>query len=893
MQLKIVLWNANGLAQHTVEVKAYLQTQNVDIMLISETHFTTRSYIKIPKYTIYATQHPDGTAHGGTAIIIKNSIKHHLHGHHTLAHLQATSITIDDWIGPLTIAAIYCPPKHTIKSEQFRSYYATLGHRFLAGGDYNAKHLHWGSRLTTPRGRELFKAMQADNLSYVSTGEPTHWPSDRRKVPDLLDFGVVKGIPTLSMHAESSLDLSSDHSPVIINVHSKIAQQPSPPSLSTKITNWATFRHLITENLTIDVPLKTNRDVEDYVHQLVQIIQQAAWNSTPNPRKPPTADTCAPMIKQKIIDKRQLRKRWQNFRSPQDKAKLNKAATELKQLLLDHKQQAIQTYLESLSASEATDYSLWKATKRLKRPQIPIPPLRTAGGEWAKSDAQKANVLADHFAQVFRPYDSELSRSEEREIIHALGTPSRLNTPVKKFKLSEVRSMVNRLRSTKAPGYDLITGQILKELPDVGIKAITLIFNSILRIGYFPGQWKVSQIIPLLKPGKPAEEVTSYRPISLLPILSKLFEKLLSTRLQPLLQDQRIIPDHQFGFRRHHATIEQVHRVVNIIHNAMEAKQYCTAAFLDISQAFDKVWHEGLLYKLKTLFPDKIYTIFKSYLANRHFLIKYRETYTSLRPVQSGVPQGSVLGPLLYLLFTADLPTTADSTTATFADDTAILTVNEDPAEATHQLQNHLNNINSWLNRWRMKANQTKSVQVTFTLKKRTCPPVYLNNKQLPQTEQVKYLGIHLDRRLTWRNHITAKKKQLDLKLRNLYWIIGRQSRLSLTNKLLVYKIILKPIWTYGVQLWGSASNSNLEILERFQSKVLRILTNAPWYVPNVVIRRDLKVSTVRQEVRNLSVTYRQRIANHPNSLANCLFQGLNYNRRLKRHCPADLFTRF
>jgi hypothetical protein len=108
------------------------------------------------------------------------------------------------------------------------------------------------------------------------------------------------------------------------------------------------------------------------------------------------------------------------------------------------------------------------------------------------------------------------------------------------------------------------------------------------------------------------------------------------------------------------------------------------------------VWHEGLQYKLKTLFPDSIHKILTSYRANRHFLIKYRESYISLRPVLSGMPQGIVLGPL-YLIFTANLPTTAESITATFADDTAVLTVNEDPAEATHQLQVHLNNIHSWL----------------------------------------------------------------------------------------------------------------------------------------------------------------------------------------------------
>jgi hypothetical protein len=192
-----------------------------------------------------------------------------------------------------------------------------------------------------------------------------------------------------------------------------------------------------------------------------------------------------------------------------------------------------------------------------------------------------------------------------------------------------------------------------------------------------------------------------------------------------------------------------------------------------------------------------------------------------------------------------------------------------------------------------MKENETKSAQVTFTLKKNTCPPVQLDNKQLTQIEAVKHLGTHLDRKLSWCKHISAKRKQLDLKLCKLYWIIGWKSQLSLLNKLLIYKAILKPIWTYGVWLWGSASNSNLEILERFQSKVLRIITDTPWYVANVVIKCDLQVLSVRQKERNCSITYRRRLDNHPNSLAQSFFQRPNYSRRLKRYYPTDLATRF
>jgi hypothetical protein len=328
------------------------------------------------------------------------------------------------------------------------------------------------------------------------------------------------------------------------------------------------------------------------------------------------------MVKQKTLEKRKTRKRWHTTRSPQDKANLNKPVKELKQLLNDEKQKVIQTYLESLTATEGTEYSLWKATKRLKWPQTLNPPLRTDKREWANSDTQKANVLAEHFANVFKPYNSEMTKEEEKEILHALETPGQLETPVKKFKLAEVRSAINQLPPKKAPGYDLITGRVLKELPDIGIRTITHIFNSVLRTGYFPGQWKVSQIIPILKPGKPADEAKSYSSISLLPIISKLFEKFFLKGLTPILQVKRIIPDRQFGFRQKHPTVEQVHLITNVINVALGNDKYCTAAFLDISQAFGKVWHEGLLYKIKTIVPDIISKILKSYLENRYFLLK-------------------------------------------------------------------------------------------------------------------------------------------------------------------------------------------------------------------------------------------------------------------------------
>jgi hypothetical protein len=140
--------------------------------------------------------------------------------------------------------------------------------------------------------------------------------------------------------------------------------------------------------------------------------------------------------------------------------------------------------------------------------------------------------------------------------------------------------------------------------------------------------------------------------------------------------------------------------------------------------------------------------------------------------------------------------------------------------------------------------------------------------------------------------HIFAKRKQLGISLTKMYWLLGRKSNLSTNNKLLIYKAILKSIWTYGIQLWGTTSNSNIEILERFQSKVLRLIVNVPRYVPNSVIRKDLRIPSVKEEISRFSSHYNVRISVHPNELIASLTE-TPIHKRLRRYWPHDLLTRF
>jgi hypothetical protein len=245
-------------------------------MLISEMNFTAKCYLKLSNYTVYHTNHP-----AGSAIIIKNSIKHHQPNNYSQDFLQATSVSVEDSVGLLTISAVYLPPIYTVKQAQLEYFYNTLGRQFIEGGDYNAKH-DWGSRLITPRGRQVLKKWK--ETKHLSMGEPTYWPSDRNKLPDLVDFCVTKGLPEDFAVAESCFDLSSVHCLALITLTAHALEQEKQPGLSNRHTNRDDFRHLINERLTLNVSLKTEGDIEAAIKFFSNSIQWAGWNAMPDHR---------------------------------------------------------------------------------------------------------------------------------------------------------------------------------------------------------------------------------------------------------------------------------------------------------------------------------------------------------------------------------------------------------------------------------------------------------------------------------------------------------------------------------------------------------------------------------------------------------------------------------
>lgn len=882
-QIRVATWNANGVLNKKQLLETFLIIQNIDVCLLSETHMTRSSELNIIGYICYKALHPSGQPRGGSAILIKKSLLHHEECTVQTNETQMVVIKVKSLNQDLNIGALYCPPRYIIKNMEFKGLLNLLGDRFILGGDYNAKHIDWGSRLTTTRGRELRKAIKELGCHFNSTGKPTYWPTDTNKIPDVLDFFITKKVSPNFISVEDNEDFDSDHSAVILNLFGKIQRKINKPTLTNKNTDWASFKKEIENNINLKIKMRNEDELEYGLDQFIKVIQNAAWNNTREYINKSVGNIYPKQVLELIKLKRRARRRWQQTRDPADKNVLNRFGQKIKRMIGELKEKSFENYMNTLSPLEETNYSLWKATKKFKRPIIHVPPLKNKDGNWAKTNKEKTELFADHLDKIFRPNNINSDLCEEID-----GIRNREN-PINPFTQREVVEEIKCLKSKKAPGYDLITAEVLKQLPKKGLTMLTFIINSVLRLKYVPKAWKVAEILMILKPGKPPNEVKSYRPISLLPILSKVFEKLLLKRMKPIIENKKLIPNYQFGFREKHSTVDQIHRISDIIEKTLEEKKICSTIFLDVAQAFDKVWHEGLIFKLRKLLPTYYVDVLSSYLSDRLFRIKQEEEYSTFREIKAGVPQGSILGPILYLLYTSDLPHLQDTTVATFADDTAIMAVGRNIDEATRKLQIASDAILEWTKKWKIKLNEMKSVHVTFTNRIVSNPPrIKLGEVDIPQEKTAKYLGMTLDAKLNWKDHIKKKKIECELKYREVHWLLGRKSKLPIKYKLLIYNQTIKPVWLYGIQLWGCAKQRNIQIIQIFQNKILREIVNAPWYVRNRDLHRDLLIPAVTEEIKSYAQKHKVRLEHHVNPEASQLLYSTG-PRRLQRKKPLEL----
>jgi hypothetical protein len=477
----------------------------------------------------------------------------------------------------------------------------------------------------------------------------------------------------------------------------------------------------------------------------------------------------------------------------------------------------------------------------------PSPPLVTPSG-FAFADSEKAEAIADSLEEQFQPVTDHSVPAVIQKVDEEL--ESYLQTPASEPQLTnpdEVQAALRGLKLGKAPGPSGVPNRALKHLPMRAVLLLVHIFNVVLRTHHFPTGWKHARVISILKPGKDPAQPTSYRPISLLDTIGKVFEKILLTRILCVVGERGLLRDEQFGFRPRHSTSLQLARLVARVTRNLGEKRLTGAVFLDVAKAFDTVWIDGLLYKLTLLnFPSYLVHTISSYLRGRTFEAAFQTATSSRRVMRAGVAQGGLISPVLFSLYVNDMPTPSRHVElALYADDTAVIATSRKPTLLVSYLESYLYDLQRWLSEWRIAINVSKSSAIIFRRATRRFihpRPVTLFGQPIEWVDTARYLGVTLDKRLTWSPHIQEVGRRTAQRMGLLGPVLNRRSALSIRNGVLLYKQLIRPMMDYACPVWRSAARTHVQRFQALQSKCLRLVTGAPWYLSNRQIHEDLGV---------------------------------------------------
>lgn len=390
----------------------------------------------------------------------------------------------------------------------------------------------------------------------------------------------------------------------------------------------------------------------------------------------------------------------------------------------------------------------------------------------------------------------------------------------------EIEQEISQLNVNKSTGPFSIPVKVLKCLGSVLSRPLEIVFNHTFSTGIVPNNLKIANIIPIFKKGLQTS-LNNYRPISLLSIFNKLLEKLMYKRLLAFLEKEKIIHNNQFGFRAKHSTDHAILSIIDKVQHAIDNRDISCGIFLDFSKAFDTVNHQILIQKLEYYgIRGMTKEWFISYLDNRYQFVSLGDVTSDIQSITCGVPQGSVLGPLLFILYINDFSYCSDLLDFhLFADDTNLFYKHKNLTALETTLNSELVKVHNWLCANKLLLNIDKSNFVIFHPPQKKLPTnieIFVHNYQLKREYSIKYLGILIDSNLTWKNQVNNIVKKIK---RNIGILSKLRYYLGLHILVKLYYALVYPFLIYGIISWGNTYPSTIQPLYMLQKKAMRIMT--------------------------------------------------------------------
>ncbi|MCG8045232.1 MAG: reverse transcriptase domain-containing protein [Candidatus Thiodiazotropha endolucinida] len=850
--IKIAHSNINGIRNKLEHIEAELDEH--DVLCISETKLNDSietKALELNGYTIAARKDRNINNGGGLLIYTKRNIALKRRTDLEVDNIENIWIEIHSLKTKFLLGHFYRPPNSTV------DYWDNFENNIERASDQNCDMIIVGDLnhdilSKTISNSHLLRIMSKFNLENL-IHEPTRITDTSQTCLDL----IITNHTSIINNTEVLPPFQSDHSTIAAEITSKTYK-----TQSFKKTIWKYEEAdipAIENNLNaIDWSFIQNHENIDFINEKFtstilgvaeKSIPQVKFTIRPNDKPWMTSSIRKHMRQRNRLYTKAKTKNstyhWHNYKNKRN---------EVVQLVREAKRNYMTSLQSTLSDPNLPSRKWFKIANditKLKNKANPPPPL-LSNAQVNIHPLDKAQVLNEHFANI--------SKTENEPIL-----PQDLNHPKNLSALNiteqDVKDQLHILNEAKPGGSDELMPRMLKICRNQLVKPLTLLFNRSLELGVVPQQWKMSNISAIFKGKGNEQDPTNYRPISITSCLSKMLEKIIFKYLFNYLKEHEILTRYQSGFRPKDSTVTQLLEIYHIIIDNLDKGRDLKFVFCDVSKAFDKVWHQGLLFKLKRYgIYGNLLNWFNSYLSNRKQRVLNEGFKSTWLNTTAGVPQGSVLGPYLFLLYVNDIVDNLESNIRLFADDTTLFAVVENE-DSVRILNDDLHKITKWADDWCVILNPNKTKSMTFTRKRETnWPHVKVNNTVLNDDRHHTHLGLTLSSDGTWNEHINAIYSKAAYRLNLLRMLKYDLDRNSLNR---FYIAFIRPILEYGNIIWDNCTKQQGDLLESIQKDAARIVTGLRRGTSHETLYRELGWTLLSERRKNSKLIQFFKILNN------------------------------
>ena len=840
-RLKVCHLNIRSLLPKIDSLRLFINKNPFDVIAVTETWLKpaiTDAELRIPNYTI--TRH-DRTAKsgGGTALYIRDGLPYR-----TRADLQNDIETC--WIEiirpntkSLFICSVYKPPNFNIENfiEKLENDISKIQEKaeVMLLGDLN---VDYNQRSTAKSRLQTF--VRTFSFEQLITSATRITQSSQ----SIIDLIFVNNVHRVVESGVFPLDIS-DHSLIFCVIKAGVAKSGG----NYRDISYRCYKNYNSANFNRDLEsvdwsfLDSISDISDTVNTWCQTFSETADKHAPIKTRRVKCTSKSPWITQELTQlmrerdyhQKQAHKtnsdyHWQKFR-------------ELRNYINNQiKLAKTKYYQDTVKANKDNPSDLWKTLNELTSRNKSGTNLTCVISEEKPITDQKAiaTILNDYFTDIGRTLADKI-RSAFKPRLPQPPTDLPYSFEFKEVDESFVSQELRTLNTNKATGLDQISAKLLKDSAFTITVGLTQIFNYSLLSQTFPDIWKKGKIVPIFKSNDPTSP-NNYRPITILPILSKIMERIVHLQTYEYLKEHNLITSEQFGFRPNLSTSIALTRLTEEILLNLDNNLTTGAVFIDLRKAFDTVDHTLLIMKLRNLgFSTSVLNWFTSYLSSRTAVTSINNSTSTPKPVTVGVPQGSILGPLLFLIYINDLPDCLNNCKSIlYADDTLLYYSAKSVKDLQAIINDDLQSLSHWLNDSLLTLNYDKTKFMIFTNRQRSTPSdinITINNKTVLQATSFKYLGLTLTPDLSWQEHIDNMITKISQRLGVLRRI---KQFLDLDTRCTLYTSLILPLFDYADTIWGDKNNvvlmNSLQTLENKAAKI--ILDELPWYSATEALRR-------------------------------------------------------